>query len=126
MFDTPWKHMHEEMQKAWETSAAKWWDQTLRAPETLDALGKSLGAACAAKERSDQALEQLWSNWRLPSSTDLERLHERVADLDERFGRIESLLERLVAQSAPAAPAVPTSPRAATTATAPASPKGTA
>jgi hypothetical protein len=113
MFDTPWKHMHEEMQKAWETSAARWWDQTLRAPETLEQLGKSLGAACAAKERSDQALEQLWSQWRLPSSTDLERLHERVADLDDRFGRIESLLEKLVAGQTAAA-AKPATPKAAT------------
>lgn len=108
MFDTPWKQMSDEMQKAWEGAAARWWDQTLRAPETLEQLGKSLGAACAAKERSDQALEQLWSQWRLPSATDLERLHERVADVDERLGRIEALLERLLA-AAPPATATPAS-----------------
>lgn len=93
--ETAWKEAAEAFTKQWEKAAAGWWDGTLREPATLDAMRQALLAACAAKERSDQAIEQVWAQWRLPSATDVERLHERVGDLDERLARIETLLSRL-------------------------------
>jgi hypothetical protein len=100
--ETAWKEAAEAFTKQWEQAASGFWDTTLREPATLDAMRAALLAVCAAKERSDQAVEQLWSQWRLPSATDVERLHERMGDLDERLARIETLLERLVAGGKPA------------------------
>lgn len=108
MFDTTsWKQaaeaftkMNESMSKEWEQHAARFWDTTLKDASTLDSLKNALTALAAAKEKSDQALEEHWARWRLPSSTDIERLAERISDLDERMARIE---EHLVAlRAAPA------------------------
>lgn len=113
MFDTSWKQATEAFTKAneaiskeWEQHAARWWDATLRDASTLESMKNALGALCAAKERSDQALEHHWATWRLPSSTDVERLAERLADLDERMARIEEHLLALRGGAAPA-PAAP-------------------
>lgn len=96
MFDqAQWQKSFEGFTKDWEQQAAKWWDATLRDQGTLEQMRAALLAVCAAKERSDQQLEQLWGAWRLPSATDVERLHERVGELDDRLARIEALLERL-------------------------------
>lgn len=108
MFDqTSWKQAtesffkaQETMSKEWEQHAARFWDTTLKDASTLDSLKNALTALAAAKEKSDQALEEHWARWRLPSSTDIERLAERISDLDERMARIE---EHLVAlRAAPA------------------------
>ncbi len=106
---TSWKQATDTFTKEWERQAARWWDETLRKPETLQGMGQMLDALCAAKEKSDEAAEQALAALRLPSITDVLRLQERVLDLDARMARIEGLLERLAAQApaaqAPAAPA---------------------
>ncbi|MDC3379332.1 hypothetical protein OAX78_03520 [Planctomycetota bacterium] len=81
----------------WEKAAQTWWDQTLRSPETLNGMGEMLNGLCDAKERGDRAMERLWASYRLPSAVDVERIHERQGELDERLARIEDLLEDLLA-----------------------------
>lgn len=110
MFDTSWKQTAEAFGKAqeafakeWEQSAARFWDATLKDAKTLESLKQALTAVAAAKERSDQALEQHWSHWRLPTATDVERLAERIGDLDERMARIEELLLSMRPAPAPKA-----------------------
>lgn len=99
-----WKQATEAFTKEWEQQAARWWDTTLRDQGTLEQMRSMLLGVCAAKERSDQALEQVWAAYRLPSATDLERLNERLGDIEDRLGRfedaIETLLERLPAPAA--------------------------
>ncbi len=90
----PFEKASAEFTKSWEEAAGRWWDQTLRAPETLERMRGMLGDVCAAKERSDRALEDTWTAWRLPSAADVERLHERLGDLEDSLGRIESLLAK--------------------------------
>jgi hypothetical protein len=107
-----WKQAAEAFTKEWEKAASTWWDGTLRQESTLEGMRQALLGVCAAKERSDQALEQLWASYRLPSATDLERVHERVGEVEERvdevfaqvaglgarLGKIEELLQQLVAR----------------------------
>lgn len=88
-----------EFFKTWEQSAAKWWDETLRAPQTLSGLGSALSGISSAKERWDRGLEQAWSTWRLPSAMDVERLHERIGELEDQLFALSAQLEGL---SAPA------------------------
>lgn len=96
MFDqAQWQKTVEGFTKDWEQQAAKWWDGTLRDQGTLEQMRAALLAVCAAKERSDHQLEQLWGLWRLPSAADVERLYERQGELEDRLSRIEALLERL-------------------------------
>ncbi len=78
--------------KEWEKAATQWWDATLQSPATLESLGAALNAACEAKERSDRALEQVWGQWRLASATDVERIHERLGEIDDRLAGIEALI----------------------------------
>ncbi|MCO5165589.1 MAG: hypothetical protein M9894_04365 [Planctomycetes bacterium] len=103
MIEGAWKQAAEAWQKEWEQQAARWWDATLREPPTLEGMRKALEGVCAAKERSDQALEQLWALYRLPTATDVERLHERLGDLEDGLARlqatVEALAERLPAKA---------------------------
>lgn len=107
MIDGSWTKAAEAWQKEWEQQATRWWDATLREQGTLDLMRKSLEGVCAAKERSDQALEQLWAMYRLPSATDVERLDQRLGDIEDRLDRlqdvIEALAERLPAPAKPKA-----------------------
>lgn len=77
-----------------EQAAARWWDRTLRSPKTLGRLGTVLNDACAARERGDRALEDVWNAWRVPSAADAERIHERLGELGAQLDRVESLLSR--------------------------------
>ncbi|MGE0710311.1 MAG: hypothetical protein AB7N76_13640 [Planctomycetota bacterium] len=81
-----------EFVKATERAAAKWWDATLRAPRTLESLGSALTGLSGAKERLDRALEQTWSVWRLPTALDVERLHERLGELEEQLAEVSAQL----------------------------------
>jgi hypothetical protein len=73
--------------------ATRWWDDTLREEKTLGRLHAFLSDLSWAKERSDRALEDVWSAWRVPSAGDLERLNQRLSDLQRQLDRIEGLLE---------------------------------
>ncbi len=96
MIDGSWTKAAEAWQKEWEQQATRWWDATLREQGTLDLMRRSLEGVCAAKERSDEALEQLWAAYRLPSATDVERLNERLGDIEDRLDRLQGALEALV------------------------------
>lgn len=96
MIDGTWTKAAEAWQKEWEQQATRWWDATLREQGTLDLMRKTLDGVCAAKERSDQALEQLWATYRLPSATDVERLSERLGDIEDRLDRLQDVIETLV------------------------------
>jgi len=76
-----------------EEKAASWWDQTLRAPRTLTGLGKTLTGVSTVKERWDRNLEQAWGAWRLPSALDVERLHERIGELEDHLCELNLQLE---------------------------------
>lgn len=95
MIDGSWTKAAEAWQKDWEQQATRWWDATLREQGTLEAMRKTLEGVCAAKERSDQALEQTWALYRLPSATDIERLNERLGDLEQGLERLQGLVEAL-------------------------------
>lgn len=95
MNDGTWTKAAEAWQKEWEQQATRWWDTTLREQGTLDFMRQTLEGVCAAKERSDHALEQLWALYRLPSASDTERLNERLGELEERLDRIQEVLEAL-------------------------------
>tara|TARA_B100000965_G_C19392856_1_gene669779 strand:- start:82 stop:420 length:339 start_codon:yes stop_codon:yes gene_type:complete len=82
-----------EFVKATEAAAAKWWDATLRAPKTLETMGMALGGLSGAKERMDRTMEQTWSAWRLPTALDVERLHERMGELEEQIAELQLALE---------------------------------
>ena len=82
-----------EFFKASEAAAAKWWDATLRAPKTLETMGMALGGLSGAKERMDRTMEQAWSAWRLPTALDVERLHERMGELEEQIAELQIALE---------------------------------
>ena len=84
MFDK-WQRATEELTKSWEEAASGWWDRTLRSPHTLEAMGGMLPAMCSAKERWDQALDEAWSRWRLPSASDVDRIHERIGEIPGLF-----------------------------------------
>lgn len=98
-----WKQAAEQATKGWEEQAGRWWDETLRDPRTLEGMGKFLSAMCTAKERSDRALEEHWARLRLPSSTDLQRVYERLGEVQAQLDRIEEQLARQ--GQAPARPA---------------------
>lgn len=82
----------QDANKQWERQAASFWDKTLRHPRTLQNLGTVLTGVSTVKERTDRALEKWWEAWRLPSATDIERLYERMAELDEKLSRIDDRL----------------------------------
>ena len=88
-----------------EEKAASWWDRTLRAPTTLTGLGKTLSGVSLVKERWDRNLETAWGAWRLPSALDVERLHERLGELEDHICELNLQLETsLAAQAQAAAP----------------------
>jgi hypothetical protein len=89
----PIQEAMQSFTKGCERTAGKWWDGALRQPRTLESMGGWLNGVCTVKERSDQALEEHWARWRLPSATDVERLHERIGDLEQQLARVEDLLE---------------------------------
>jgi hypothetical protein len=89
-----WKKAAEQASKGWEEQAGRWWDETLRDPKTLEGMGQFLSALCTAKERSDRALEEHWARLRLPSATDLERVYERLGEVQAQLDRIEAALAR--------------------------------
>lgn len=72
-----------------ERVATRAWDGILRHPTTLEALGSNLRGASAVKRRFDRGLEQTWAGWRLPSALDVERVHERLGELEEHVLRLE-------------------------------------
>ncbi|MCA8920238.1 MAG: hypothetical protein KDD82_00435 [Planctomycetes bacterium] len=103
---------HERFQKLFTESAqrceqwaADWWSEHLRKPETLSGMGDMLGAMCTLKERWNKGLEQTWAHWRLPSALDMERLYERLGELEEHIARLEDQLE-----DAPQRPQTPAQP----------------
>jgi len=87
-----WQRQATDFQKQWEEAAGRWWDDHLRDPKTLDAMGQLLGGLSTLKERGDRALEDHWGRWRLPSAADVERLYERMGEVEESLARIEDLL----------------------------------
>ncbi|RMG08575.1 MAG: hypothetical protein D6731_21655 [Planctomycetota bacterium] len=84
--------MFGEFGKTCEAFASRWWDGALRDPGLLRGVGRLLDASSAAKERSDRALEDHWNRWRLPSAADLERVLERLGDVEQRLSRLEARL----------------------------------
>jgi hypothetical protein len=84
--------MMEEFGKAWERVGTRWWDDALRHPQILESNGSKLNAMSGFKERWDRALEQMWSGWRLPSALDVERVYERLGEVEERVARLEETL----------------------------------
>jgi len=83
----------------WEQWAADWWSDHLRKPETLKGMGDWLGALCTIKERWNTGLEQTWAQWRLPSALDMERLFERIGELEEQIARLEDQLDEAPRQT---------------------------
>ncbi len=81
-----------KLASAWEDAAARWWDEALRAPTTLEAMGGWLRGTSELKARWDRGLEQVWSGWRLPSALDVERVHERLGELEQQLVRLEERL----------------------------------
>ena len=77
---------------AWERVATRAWDGALRHPATLQALGANLRGVSAVKRGFDRGLERTWAGWRLPSALDVERVHERIGELEEHVLRLERLL----------------------------------
>jgi hypothetical protein len=73
--------------------ATRWWDSSLRSEKTLDRLHRMLDDMSSVKERSEQALDDVYAAWRVPSSGDLERVGERVTAMQRQLDRIEGLLE---------------------------------
>lgn len=72
-----------------ERVATRAWDGVLRHPTTLDALGSNLRGVSEVKRRVDRGLELTWAGWRLPSALDVERVHERIGELEEQLIRLE-------------------------------------
>jgi hypothetical protein len=77
---------------AWERVATRAWDGVLRHPTTLEGLGANLRGASELKSRWDRGLEQAWAGWRLPSALDVERMHERLGEVEETLLRLERRL----------------------------------
>lgn len=99
-----WKKSAEEASKVWEQAASRWWDETVRDPKTLEGMGTFLDALCAAKERTDRSLDEHWSRWRLASATDVQRIHERLGEVQAQLDRIESLLAAGLVEAGAEAP----------------------
>jgi hypothetical protein len=78
--------------KEMEESAGRMWEKTIKDPRTLESMGSMLTFLCGAKERSDRALEEAWAHARLPSAADVQRLFERLGEIDERLARLEERL----------------------------------
>lgn len=87
-----WKKAAEQATKGWEEQAGRWWDETLRDSRTLEGMGQFLSAMCTAKERSDRALEEHWARLRLPSAADIERVYERLGEVQAQLDRLEAAL----------------------------------
>jgi len=62
-------------------------------------MGDWLGALCTIKERWNTGLEQTWAQWRLPSALDMERLFERIGELEEQIARLEDQLDEAPRQT---------------------------
>lgn len=74
---------------AWEKAATCWWDTMLHDAATLQGMGQAISALSALKERQNRAMEDLWSLVRLPTAADIERLHERLGDIERRLAALE-------------------------------------
>lgn len=85
--------MFESITKRMEDRATQWWDDTLRHPKTLTGLGWTLRGVSAWKAACDRWLEMTWSSARLPSALDVERVYERLGELEDQLARMEERID---------------------------------
>lgn len=78
--------------KKWEALLGERWQAALRDKALLEKLGGSLSALSFFKERRDRALERFWEECRLPSAADVERVYERLGELQERIDELEEAI----------------------------------
>ena len=88
--------MFESIRNRMEDRATQWWDKTLRDPKTLTGMGWTLRGMSAWKAGWDRWLELTWSSARLPSALDVERVYERLGELEDQLARLDGKIQQPV------------------------------
>ncbi len=86
--------MIDKLLKPLEDGITRFWDRALRKPFVLGGVGRYLNGVSGAKARWNRSLEDAWAGWRLPSSLDVERMHERIGELEAHILRLERNLPK--------------------------------
>lgn len=95
------------MQKAWEKISAPWqklakdyekasgaFFETLQnSPSQLNLVGKSLKTVSKTKARIDSNMEKFWESFRMVSAGDIERVYERLGEIQDRLDQLSESLE---------------------------------
>jgi hypothetical protein len=84
--------MIDKLLKPLEDGVTRFWDRALRKPFVLGGMGRSLNGISGVKARWNRSLEDAWAGWRLPSALDVERMHDRIGDLEAHILRLERTL----------------------------------
>lgn len=88
----PWEEMNKKSMEAvkdYEQAANAFFQNLSEAPSQLNLVGQTLKTASTVKEQSDRAMEKVLEAMRVPSSADIERLYERLGDIDARLDDME-------------------------------------
>lgn len=95
------------MLKTWETISAPWqklakdyekasgaFFETLQnSPSQLNLVGKSLKTMSRTKAHLDSNMEKFWESFRMVSAGDIERVYERLGEIQDRLDQLSETLE---------------------------------
>jgi hypothetical protein len=77
-----------------EDGITRFWDRALRNRFVLGGMGRSLNGISGARAWWNRSLEDAYAGWRLPSALDVERMHDRIGDLEAHILRLERALSQ--------------------------------
>ncbi|URW74568.1 hypothetical protein M9980_08250 [Sphingomonas donggukensis] len=94
-----------DMLGQWESMANQYGAQAMKSPEAARAMGAATSAGAQLQQASKDAMGRALAAANMPSREEVTGLSERMAGVEDRLRRIETLLERIA--GAPAETAAP-------------------
>ena len=88
-FTLPWKKLTKDYEKA----SSAFLQSLQNSPSQLNLVGQSLKTLSTVKARIDQNLEKFWESFRMVSAADIERVYERLGDIQDRLDELSETLE---------------------------------
>lgn len=86
----PWQKLAKDYEKA----SGAFFESLQNSPSQLNLVGKSLKTMSKTKARLDNNMEKFWESFRMVSAADIERVYERLGEIQDR---LEELGERIEA-----------------------------
>jgi polyhydroxyalkanoate synthesis regulator phasin len=105
-----WMKLSDQYFQWWQEASSRCVDSFKKQPSFLKGWGGFLDQSLQFKQMADQAMDEMWHNFRLPSRKEVGRLHERINHLESLLAELrerdwaEELDDRILKKGKVASP----------------------